>query len=478
MQPPVLVWFRDDLRLADNEALNAAARSGRPVIALYVLDDETTWGRPLGGAARWWLAGSLRALSSALAERGVRLLLKRGAAAQVVPRVVAELGAGLVTFNHRTGPAEVGTDAAVTDHLQASSCAVLSFPGHLLHAPGSIATKNGNLPRTFFAFFNAARKSRTLAAPLPAPAHLNGAAVNLPDDFEPADLEPHTPDWAAGLRAAWQPGEEAAHTRLDDTLSFGLNGYAEGRDFPAAGLSSGLSPHLRFGELSPRQVLHALYHHREAGDMPAADAEKFEAEIYWREFAHHLMFAFPHMGTRNLQTQFNVFPWRTDPENLRAWQKGQTGYPLVDAGMRQLWQTGWMHNRVRMVVASFLTKHLLIDWRVGEAWFYDTLVDADAASNAANWQWVAGTGMDAAPYFRIFNPVLQSEKFDPDGEYIRTYVPELAKLPNAALHRPWAAGAGRLVQAGVKLGETYPHPIVDHDAARARALLAFKSTQN
>lgn len=478
MQPPVLVWFRDDLRLADNEALNTAARSGRPIIALYILEDENASDGPLGGAARWWLAGSLRSLSSALARHGVRLLLKEGDAAEVVPRVVAETGASLVTFTHRSGQAQMDTDTVVTDRLQSSGCAVLSFPGHLLHVPGSIVTKNGNLPRTFSAFYNAARKTRKLAPPLPEPASLHGAPVTLADDFAPSDLEPHTPDWAGGLRATWQPGEEAAQTRLDDTLSFGLTGYAEGRDFPASGLCSRLSPHLRFGELSPRQVLHGLHHHREAGDMPGVDAEKFEAEIYWREFAHHLLFAFPQMATRNLQTQFNVFPWRTDPESLRAWQKGQTGYPLVDAGMRQLWQTGWMHNRVRMVVASFLTKHLLINWRVGETWFRDTLVDADAASNAANWQWVAGTGMDAAPYFRIFNPILQSEKFDPKGEYIRTYVPELAKLPDAVIHRPWAAGAGRLAQAGVKLGVTYPHPIVDHDAARARALLALKSTQN
>ncbi len=477
-QSPALIWFRDDLRLSDHAALDAAVRSGRPLLALYVLDEESPGTRPLGGAARWWLAGSLRTLSTALARHGVRLLLKYGAATQIVPQVAAQTGAGLITFQHRSGPAEGAVDRAVTSLLQQQGRAVLSFPGHLLHEPGSILSRNGRLPRTFAAFIDAARRNGPLAPPLPAPHHLRPLEHDAGgDDFAPHDLEPHTPDWAGGLRATWQVGEEAALEKMAGFLETDLRGYEEGRDFPARPHASALSPHLRFGEVSPRQLLHALHHYGEAGHMPSHDVAKFEAELYWREFSHHLLFAFPQMGHENLQAQFNAFAWRTQDAELRAWQQGRTGYPLVDAGMRQLWQTGWMHNRVRMVVASFLTKHLMMDWRAGESWFWDTLVDADIASNPANWQWVAGTGMDAAPYFRIFNPVLQGERFDADGAYVRTFVPELARLPAKLIHKPWTVSPVQLSQAGIVLGKTYPTPIVDHAAARTRALLALEQTR-
>lgn len=474
---PALIWFRDDLRLSDNPALHAAVDSGRPLAALFVLDEDAPGLRPLGGAARWWLAGSLRAHAAHLAQHGLKLVLRRGPATRVVPQVAAELGAELVVFNHRPGAGEARVDEAVTARLRQEDRQVARFWAHLLHAPGTVATGAGRLPRTFSAFQRAAARLPPPAAPLPAPGQLSAATTAVDSEaLEAWGLEPEHPDWAGGLRLAWRPGERAAQVRLAAFLADGLSGYAQGRDRPAAPHVSRLSPHLRAGEISPRQILAAVARAAGAGAVPAGDAEKFRAELLWREFSHHLLASAPDIAGRNIQAAFDLFPWRESPGELKAWQRGRTGYPIVDAGMRELWQTGWMHNRVRMVVASFLAKHLLIDWRTGEAWFWDTLVDADPASNPASWQWVAGTGLDAAPYFRIFNPVLQGEKFDPDGAYVRRFVPELAGLPASVLHKPWTADAATLRQAGVRLGDTYPHPIVDHAAARERALRALKST--
>lgn len=475
MPSPALHWFRTDLRLADNPALTEAARTGRPVVALFVLDEESEGLRQLGGAARWWLAQSLRALGADLAARGVPLVLRRGCAAQVVPALAAELKAPILTFNARPGAAEHAVDTAVAETLRGAGTEVRVFNAHLLHPPGTVKTQADTLPRTFSAFQRAALKERQLRAPLPVPDPLNGWSADIGSDaLEAWGLEPARPDWAGGLRAAWTGGEAAAKAGLAAFVSDGLKGYAEGRDVPAAHHVSRLSPALRFGEISPRQVRAVARHAAETGEVPERDVDKFESELYWREFAHHLLAAEPDMAHRNLQSAFDAFPWREAPSDLAAWQKGLTGYPIVDAGMRQLWQTGWMHNRVRMVVASFLSKHLLIHWRHGEDWFWDTLVDACPANNPASWQWVAGSGVDAAPYFRVFNPVLQGEKFDPDGTYVRTYVPELARLPASILHKPWLADRATLDRAGVRLGVTYPRPMVDHTAARDRALAAFE----
>ncbi|MFG1478129.1 deoxyribodipyrimidine photo-lyase [Xanthobacter sp. V4C-4] len=476
-RPPALIWFRDDLRLSDNPALEAARASGRPLAALFVLDEEAPGLRALGGAARWWLAGALRALGARLAQHGLTLALRRGPATRVVPQAAAELGAALVVFNHRPGAAEAKVDEAVTARLRQEERQVERFWAHLLHAPGTVTAATGRLPRTFAAFHRAALRLPPPGPPLPPPGPLPAAAPLPGEALEAFGLEPEHPDWAGGLRLAWHPGERAAQARLAAFVAEGLPGYAEGRDHPGAPHASRLSPHLRFGELSPRQVLAAVEQARAEGAVPADDAAKFLAELYWREFSHHLLAAEPDLARRNIQGAFDAFPWRECPGELKAWQRGRTGYPLVDAGLRELWQTGWMHNRVRMVVASFLAKHLLIDWRAGEAWFWDTLVDADPASNPASWQWVAGTGLDAAPYFRIFNPVLQGEKFDPNGAYVRRFVPELARLPAALIHKPWTADAATLRAAGISLGTTYPRPLVDHAAARDRALRALKSTQ-
>ncbi len=469
-----VMWFRDDLRLADNPAL-AAAADGRQVLALYVLDEDSPGVRRLGGAARWWLAGSLRALQADLGGYGVPLILRRGAAGRIVPEIMRAAGADRLAFNWRPGKAEQAVDGAVAQTLSASGQTVERTLGHLLHLPGDVRGTGGGLPRTFSAFQRAAMKVRNIGQPLPVP-RLSGAPSLPSDSLDAWGLEPTTPDWAGGLRAAWQPGEAAARARLERFLSDGLAGYADGRDRPDQTHVSRLSPDLRAGALSPRQVLIAALAAGDAGTVAAKDVQKFESEVYWREFSHHLLFAFPDLGRRNLQSSFDAFPWRECSGDLKAWQHGRTGYPIVDAGMRQLWQTGWMHNRVRMVVASFLCKHLLIHWQEGERWFWDTLVDADPASNAASWQWVAGSGADAAPYFRIFNPVLQGEKFDPDGSYVRTYVPELAHLPARLIHKPWDAGL-ELARAGIRLGVDYPKPIVDHAAARERALRAFEHTR-
>lgn len=475
--PPCIVWFRDDLRLSDHPALHAAAKTGAPVICLYVLDEASEAlrapdARPLGGAARWWLAQSLRALQKSLASTGAPLVLRRGPAAKVIAEVAREAHAGAVFWNEIAQAPHQTVAAQVAAALGATGVASQSFSGDLLVAPASIRTREGRGPRVFTPFWRRIRALGDPPKPLPAPGTLRSTSDLASDTIESWRLEPAHPDWAFGLRESWRPGEASGQERLREFLETGLAGYSIQRDRPDRRGTSRLSPHLRFGEISPRQVWHAA--HFAAAERPhlADDLDKFLSELGWREFCRHLLFDVPDLATRNLQPSFDAFPWRPDDGALRAWQRGQTGYPIVDAGMRELWHTGVMHNRVRMVVASFLVKHLLIDWREGEKWFWDTLVDADAGSNPANWQWVAGSGADAAPYFRVFNPILQGEKFDPDGDYVRRWVPELARLPASVIHRPWSAPL-ELAGAGVALGKTYPEPIVDHKMGRERALKAY-----
>jgi deoxyribodipyrimidine photo-lyase len=475
---PCIVWFRDDLRLSDHPALHAASRTGGPVICLYVLDEASPAlrapnARPLGGAARWWLARSLRALQKSLATIGSVLILRKGPAARIIAEVARETNAGAVFWNEIAQvPCQTVADQ-VTAALQETGVGSQSFPGDLLAAPSGIRNKEGRGLRVFTPFWRRVQASGEPPKPLPAPKALRAVPNIASDTLEQWHLEPTGPDWAGGLRESWEPGERSAQKTLAAFLESGVAGYSTARDRPDRKATSGLSPHLRFGEIGPRQLWHAARF--AAAERPglAGDIDKFLSELGWREFCRHLLFDVPDLATRNLQPSFDAFPWRHDDKALSAWQRGQTGYPIVDAGMRELWHTGVMHNRVRMVVASFLVKHLLIDWRCGEQWFWDTLVDADAGSNPANWQWVAGSGADAAPYFRIFNPILQGEKFDPDGAYVRRWVPELAQLPARLIHSPWSAAPLELAGADVKLGKTYPEPIVDHKAARARALAAY-----
>jgi deoxyribodipyrimidine photo-lyase len=419
MPQPSIVWFRDDLRIADHPALSAAIDRGAPVVCVFVLDEVSPGIRPLGGAARWWLHGSLEALGADLEGAGARLVLRRGAAAEELPALVRETGADAVFWNRRYGP-ERAVDAKLMAALREDGVEVTSFPGSLLYEPASVQTGSGTPYSVYTPYRRALRALPTPRAPLPGHRVVPGSGKRLPSDaLADWDLLPTHPDWAGGLRAEWEPGERAARARLRAFVRDGLADYETARDDIGSGVTSRLSPRLRWGELSPYTVWH------ETAGEPGS--EGFLGELAWREFAWHVLFHFPDLATRNWRASFDAFPWRRrHPAEVRAWQRGETGVPLVDAGMRELWETGIMHNRVRMVTASFLTKNLLHDWRIGEQWFWDTLVDADAANNPFNWQWVAGSGADAAPYFRVFNPETQAKKFDPHGEYVRRWAPDSA----------------------------------------------------
>jgi deoxyribodipyrimidine photo-lyase len=474
---PAIVWFRDDLRLTDNPALAAAAASGRPVLPVYLLDDGRTNGvRPPGGAGRWWLHHALASLGHDLVAKGAPLVLRRGDPADLLPRLVRDSGAGAVYWNRRYDAASVALDTALKSRLAADGVEVASFNAALLHEPWTCRTGSGGPFQVFTPFWRHCRAKPEPPRPAPAPDCLRAAAATPPsDDLDDWRLLPTTPDWAAGLRETWVPSEAEAQRRLDAFLDERLAGYVTDRDRPARSATSALSPYLRWGQIGPRQIWHAV-ERRRAGEpaFPADAADTFLKELGWREFSYHLLHHFPEMARHPLRQDFGRFPWRSDDAALRAWRQGRTGYPVVDAGMRQLWHTGWMHNRVRMIAASFLVKHLLLPWQEGEAWFWDTLVDADPANNPASWQWVAGSGADAAPFFRIFNPLLQGAKFDAEGDYVRRWVPELAAIPAEHIHTPWKAPPAVLARAGVVVGESYPTPIVDHAAARERALEAFR----
>jgi len=455
------MWFRQDLRLTDNPALSAAVASGA-VLPVYLLDDSLDW--PAGGAGRWWLHHSLASLARDLRRLGAPLVLRRGPAAPLLAELAARSGATRIVWNRVYEPAAVARDTAIKAGLKAQGLAADSFNAACLVEPWAL----GRSYKVFTPFWRALQGLGDPPMPEPAPTRLTPVSSDIAsDDLDAWKLRPAAPDWAAGLRADWAPGEAGAAARLDDFLPHAL-AYKSERDRPDHDGTSRLSPHLHFGEIGPRQVWHAIR-------AAAPEAESYLRELAWREFSIHLLHHVSTLPEQPLREAFVSFPWRSDVAQLRAWQRGRTGYPIVDAGMRQLWRSGWMHNRVRMVAASFLIKHLLLPWQLGEAWFWDTLVDADLASNAASWQWVAGCGADAAPYFRIFNPELQGRKFDPDGAYVRRWVPELSALPGRYIHAPWTAPSSVMAEAGLVLGRHYPKPIVDHSAARARALAAFQT---
>jgi deoxyribodipyrimidine photo-lyase len=461
--PSSIVWFRNDLRLADNPALIAALGSGHPVVPVYVLDEETDGVRLPGAAARWWLHHSLQSLDAFLHGVGSRLILRRGPAEQVIAALAAECDARTVYWNRVYDRGSRERDTRLKQALSQRGVAAESLKANLLFEPWEVKTLAGAPFKVFTAFWRACRSLPSPGQPLPAPKRLPAPAIWPASDRLAAwRLPPGAPDWSGGLGASWAPGEAGAIARLMAFLDEAMARYREARDMPAADATSRLSPHIAFGEISARRIWQAA-----TARGHSASTEKFLAELGWREFAYHLLFHFGDLGQRNFRPEFDAFPWSDDRTAIEAWRRGRTGYPIVDAGMRQLWTTGWMHNRVRMIVASFLTKDLLIDWRVGEKWFWDTLVDADPANNAAGWQWVAGSGADAQPYFRIIKPVLQGEKVDPTGDYVRRWVPELAGLPAATIHRPWTAEP-------MLPPEIYPDRIVDHAAARTRALEAFR----
>lgn len=480
-QSPVIVWFRDDLRTRDHPALNAAAQTGRPVLAVFILDEVTEGIRINGAAQKWFQHHALEGLSGALTAMGGRLDIFTGNSKDVIGQLAEETGACSVCWNRRCGETELEIDSALKSGLVEKGIEVKSFAGNLLHEPYRLKTGSGGPYRVYSPFWRAMTEQREPRTALPAPKKLTPG--EKPDNtvvLADLGLLPKNPDWAAGWEDIWVANEQGASETLSDFLDEGIDGYKDGRDFPARHHASRLSPYLRFGLISPFQVWHAARHREDAGKANSRDVEKFLKEVAWREFSYHLLFHFPYLPWKNHQEKFDAFPWKqasrdeTTANQFDAWKKGQTGYPIVDAGMRELWQTGYMHNRVRMIVASFLVKHLLIHWREGESWFWDTLVDGDPANNAASWQWVAGCGADAAPYFRVFNPILQGRKFDTKGEYVRRFVPELAGLPDKYLHSPWEAPEETLEQSGIRLGETYPRPIIEHERGRERALEAFQ----
>jgi deoxyribodipyrimidine photo-lyase len=467
-----IVWFRRDLRTRDNPALSAAVSRGEPTLPVFILDDDQAQGvRPRGGASRWWLHHSLAALDRALGS----LVLLRGEPRELLPHLLKKTKATAVFWNRCYEPWAIARDRELKSSLRAAGIDAQSFNGSLLHEPWEVTTR-GDEPFKVFTPFLRACAARAVPPPLPTAAITVAPTTSLGENLEDWALLPQKPNWAVGWEDAWTPGEQAALARLTRFAAETLATYHVARDRPGQAGTSKLSPHLHWGEISPRQICSALAPYA-SDPRTQRGAEKFKQELVWREFCYHLLYHFPDLPGRNWRKEFDAYPWRESLTDLKAWQQGQTGYPLVDAGMRELWLTGWMHNRVRMITASFLSKHLRMDWRHGEAWFWDTLVDADLANNAAGWQWVAGSGADASPYFRIFNPMTQGQKFDPDGTYVRRWCPELAHLPNEFLHRPFESTNTVLTQAGVVLGSNYPRPIISHAAARETALAGYEKVR-
>lgn len=466
-----IVWFRQDLRLSDNPALHEAAQLG-DVLPLYILDETGDGYAQIGAASRWWLHHSLKALEKDLGG----LVLRKGDPQEILLQLAENAGAERVFWNRCYEPHAIKRDKAIKAALSDVGVEVQSFNASLLHEPWEVETGSGEPYKVFTPFWRNIR-TRDPGKPLQRPHKLDLASAKS-DKLNDWTLTPSKPDWAKGWLDLWTPGENGARTRLDNFLRSRLKDYAADRDLPAEDATSRLSPHLHFGEISPRQIWARAHSTAEHHPELSKCADKFLSELAWRDFSYHLLYHWPTLPSKNWKSDFDDFPWRASSKDLDAWRKGQTGYPMVDAGMRELWATGVMHNRVRMIAASFLVKHLRIDWRKGAEWFWDTLVDADLANNAASWQWVAGSGADASPFFRIFNPITQGQKFDPKGDYVRKWCPELAKLDDKFLHEPWTASDEDLNAAGVKLGDTYPRPIVDHMTAREQALDAYRQIKN
>jgi deoxyribodipyrimidine photo-lyase len=475
-----IFWFRQDLRLADNAGLSAAIEAGGRdgVVPVYVWAPEEEQPFAPGAASRVWLHASLAALDGALRAKGSRLVVRAGPTREALVAVAREVGARAVFWNRRYEPPVVARDAALARALESQGYAVGTGRGlpsaNLLFEPEALTSASGAPFQRFGPFWRAC-----LLAPAPAPPTAAPRTLPAPPRWPAATplealaLLPRVP-WDTHIRAHWTPGEEGAGTSLRRFVRERLGAYTRDRDRLDTQSGSRLSPHLHFGEIGAREVWYAV---RAAAARRRLDDERFLRELAWHELAYHVLHHFPRTATESMQPLFRRFPWANDPAGLRAWQRGETGYPLVDAGMRELWATGFVANRLRMVLASFLVKHLLLPWQEGAAWFWDTLVDADLADNALNWQWCAGSGVDAAPFFRIFNPVLQGQTYDPDGTYVRRWLPELAKLPARFIHAPWTAPGDVLALAAVKLGRSYPRPIVDHHAARARALAALEEAR-
>lgn len=456
-----LVWFRFDLRLNDNPAFIDACSHHQFVIPLYIYDEKNS---VLGGAQAWWLYHSLTSLSNSLAQRGLNLILRKGDPLEIILDLAKTVSISSVYWNRCYEPVAISRDKEIKATLLERGIDVHSSNGSLLHEPWTIRNKSGDYFKVFTPYWKHCKQLINIQRPMNLEHRPVGVEVQseLLNDWK---LLP-TINWAARFSEYWIPGEGGAQQKLKEFIEHHLNGYKNNRDFPIKNATSRLSPHLHFGEISPWTILRAIELAKLNPNCDLASAEHFLSELGWREFSVYLLYHFPKLPSENFRNEFDAFPWHNDEKLLSYWRRGLTGYPIIDAGMRELWATGYMHNRVRMIAASFLTKGLLIDWRLGADWFLDTLVDADLANNSASWQWVAGCGADAAPYFRIFNPVLQSQKFDADGSYIRHWVPELSQLDSQSIHAPWGSvGSERFY-----LNTKYPKPIIDHHEARTRAL--------
>lgn len=471
---PIIVWLRHDLRLADNPALYYAAQQGI-VMPLFIDDTNTPEAQRAGAASRCWLHHSLAQLNNQLAGQ---LRLFKGDPLTILLQLIQQTGAQQVYWNRCYTPHVINRDSQIKQALKSIGTQVHSCNGSLLWEPWTIHKADGTPYKIFTPYYRKGCLSAPPpSVPLPRPTlELFSATINTESGVTSLPLNqlalqpPH--HWADQLTAHWDISEEAAWQHLQHFISERLQDYQQGRDLPALDATSTLSPYLQWGQISPRQI--SYYSQQQANKPGLEDAlDLFMKQLAWREFSYYQLYHNPQMINDNLNQRFNHFPWQYQPEQCHAWQQGLTGFPIIDAGMRQLWQTGYMHNRVRMLVASFLVKNQRQHWHLGAAWFWDTLVDADLASNSASWQWVAGCGADAAPYFRIFNPVLQGQKFDTQGEYIRRFVPELSALPNRYIHTPWEASDSILSAAGVQLGTHYPYPILDLKQSRQAALTAF-----
>lgn len=472
-----LLWFRQDLRLQDNPVIEQALKLNFPLTCVYILDDETSEIWKMGGASRWWLHHSLYALKKDLSALNLELYFYKGNAGQVILNLVKDYGFEHVLWNRCYEPFAIERDKALKQSLKEQGITATSFQGTLLKEPHTIFTKEHKPYRVFTPFWKAFKIMGVEQSQLIYKVEDLKGKQGYPlkgEALEDLNLLPEI-SWDSEFQEQWIPGEVGAHERLESFLKEGLAQYHKDRDVPGQEHgTSKLSPHLHFGEISPMRIWREVHEemHRQ-GEVCFSGAETFLSELGWREFSYYLLYHFPNLPDHAFQEKFTNFPWYENHEALKRWQQGMTGIPIIDAGMRQLWRHGWMHNRVRMIVASFLTKNLLIGWQEGEKWFWDCLVDADLASNSASWQWVAGSGADAQPYFRIFNPITQGHKFDPKGVYVRTFVPELKALPDKYIHAPWEASEAVLKSAGVILGKSYPHPIVDLKHSRARALAAY-----
>lgn len=472
----VIYWHRQDLRLEDNQALNWAASQGA-VIPLYINDQQLLDDMYIGEAQKWWLHHSLLVLQKAYHQHKIELILRSGEPKKLLEALLQETQSVVITWNRCYDPQSIARDMQLKEYFTAKGVQVKTFNSSLLTEPSKILNKTSGFYKVFTPYWKNCLQVIAVADLLPVP-HLTGFTKKIEsENLDDWKFLPTHPNWANGFNEYWQPGAQGAQDKMDLFMKNALNGYHEKRDIPGYAGTSQISPHLKFGEVGPRQIWHAVHKIAEKSSHNQ-DIDRYLAELGWREFSYYLLFHFPQLMHKPFNASFSGFPWVTNEKYLEAWQKGMTGYPMVDAGMRQLWHTGWMHNRVRMIVGSFLTKHLLISWKKGAEWFLYTLVDADIANNCASWQWVSGSGADAAPYFRIFNPIMQGEKFDPQGQYIRKWIPEIANLPDKYIHSPWEASKELLEKSGIILGRTYPKPIVDHSKARTMALEAYAAIKS